>query len=252
MNKFTEKLKHLRQGATEPMGFRTQSTKEKRKIMVIASISEPNIDNLKDYIGGADALLYPVNNISDFDALSRLAKETPEMAFGARLTDTLGDKEKFLDINCDFVLFKPEMPFYEWPEGTGRVLELNLSDSDSMTRSVNDLKVDAVMIYELSSRILNWRYLNAIQRIDNLISKPIMVQFPADTSIDTLSQFWEVGADALVVDIISGKQKDIIGQLREAVDKTGFPAFTKSKKTDVTLPFISPEQSEDLEEEERL
>ena len=251
MSEFIEKLKRGTQIVPAPMGFRSEPVKEKTKILLVAVVSQPNIKNPEDYIAGADAGLLTMNNLaSGMESLQKLNKVIADIPWGGWLRDARWEKKEFPKLECDFLIFSSDTPIFTLPAKLGRILELDNLASDTLIRAIDDLPVDAIMINEKPGDLLNWQYIASLQRLDNLLSKPLLVKVPSGITGSDLPMLWGVGVDGIVIEVGASQPKDMMKELRQVVDKASFPLPRKAKKPDVLLPFISPEKPAESEEEE--
>ena len=150
-------------------------------------------------------------------------------------------KKEFPETEADYFIFTTDTPIFNLPAKLGRILELNSLLTDTMIRATEDLPIEAIMLSENTGNLLNWQYLLTLQRLDNLVSKPILIKAPAEIVRENLSTLWEVGVDGIVVEIGNGQPKDTLQELRLMIDKASFPIPRKTKKTNVRLPFINTE-----------
>jgi len=205
----------------------------------------------EDLLTGADAGILTMNNlISGLESLRKFAKIKPDIPWGGWIKNMQWLKNEFTGTEADYIVFTPDTPILNLPVKIGRILELNSLLTDSMIRAIEDLPIEAIMLNDNTGNLLNWQYLLTLQRLDNLISKPILIKAPAEISRDDLSTLWEVGVDGIVVEIGNGQHKDTLQELRLRIDKVSFPIPRKTKKTNVRLPFINTEAAKEEDEEE--
>ena len=76
MSRFIDKLNRVSESTPQPMGFRAdQPASEKPRILLIASLTQANIDGLADRVTGADAGL--LRNLRHGGALQRGSSLSP-------------------------------------------------------------------------------------------------------------------------------------------------------------------------------
>ncbi len=247
MSKFIEKLKQHTQVTPAPMGFGKAPAQEKTRIMFIALVSKTDSKNLRELTRGADAVLVESESLESLsDGLSDLKKTIPDAVLGGWVNNVSPTKTNTANIDSDFIAFSPESPLVELPVELGRMLEVGIDTPDAELRAIDDLPVEAVLFTDKPEQI-TWHYIIAIQRLENLLTKPILAFIPESASISELQTLWSVGVDAVVIEISTPGR---IVQLQADADKVIFPLPRKSKKADVRLPFVSPPSQEESEEEE--
>jgi hypothetical protein len=251
MSEFIEKLKRGTQHKPAQLGFRSVSIKDKPKILLIACITEPMMKNEEEFLVGADAGLVIMKNlVSGLESLQKIATIKPDIPWGGWVKNIQWLKMEFPETEADYLIFATDTPIFNLPAKLGRILELNSVLTDTMIRSIEDLPIEAILLNDDPGNLLNWNYLLTLQRLDNLVSKPILIKAPPEIVRENLSTLWEVGVDGIVVEIGNGQPKETLQELRIMIDKVSFPIPRKAKKTNVSLPFINSEAAKEEEEEE--
>ncbi|MBN1366340.1 MAG: hypothetical protein JW967_00225 [Dehalococcoidales bacterium] len=249
MSKFIEKLKNRTQISPAPLGFGKVPVQEKPGILLAASITDAGMKNLTDCVSGADAVFLISDSIGSLlNTLPKLKDEVPDMLWGGWLQKAQTEKADAKNMIADFLAFSPETIIFETPAKVGRILEIDESISDTQIRAIDDLPVEAVLFTPRPYSI-NWQYLIALQRLDNLLAKPLLAAVPSDINVTGLQILWSAGVDGVVIE---GGESGKFRTLRQEIDKIIFPLPRKSKKVDVMLPFINttPTQESDEEEDE--
>lgn len=245
MSKFIEKLKNSTKIAPEPIGFRSSVVRSKPKISLVAYIPS-SMKISADSIAGADAALVTIEEVKPGPELMKeLGESIQNIPWGLWLKDQM--PEDFTEsIDPDFLVFPLDTPLLNLRDKTGKILEIGLSAGEGVLRAIGDLPENAVLINEKPEK-LTWRFLAQVQRIDNLVSKSLLVNIPPSIEINNLQMLWNAGADGIVVDASAGEAT--IKELRQLIDKAEFPLPRKSRRAEVTLASI-PIKSTDREEEE--
>jgi len=247
MSKFIEKIKRTTQTTLAPMGFHNATAQEKPKMLLIAQVTQPGTKNPS--IEGADAGFIVVNEFSqEMDSIRKFNKTVPGIPWGLRLKDMDWENREIPE--CDFIIFPLDMPVFALPVKLGRIMEIDITANDSILRAIEELPVDAVFVDGKPDDTLTWQYMASIQRLDNLISKSILIRLPSGIKGDELPALWRAGVDAAVIDVGSVQASKRLTELRRVVDTTSFSLPRKTKKTDVLLPFIQPAPGHEEEEEE--
>jgi hypothetical protein len=250
MSEFIEKLKRGTQHTPAPLGFHSKPAKDKTKMLLIACVTEPTIKNAEDLLAGADAAILTLNNlVSGLESLRRFAKIKPDIPWGGWLKNIQWLKNEFPETEADYFIFTTDDPIINLPVKIGRILELNSLLTDMMIRATEDLPIEAIMVSDETGKLLNWQYILTLQRLDNLVSKPIIIKTPAEIARENLATLWEVGVDGIVVEIGNDQPKDTLQELRLMIDKVSFPIPRKTKKINVRLPLINTEAPKEEEEE---
>ena len=250
MSEFIEKLKRGTQHTSAPLGFHSKPAKDKPKMLLIACITEPAMKNAEDLLAGADAAILTINDlVPGLESLRRFAKIKPDIPWGGWLKNIQWLKNEFPETEADYFVFTTDDPIINLPVKIGKILEINNLLTDMMIRAIEDLPIEAIMLSDDTGNLLNWRHILTLQRLDNLVSKPILIKAPAEIARGNLSTLWEVGVDGIVVEVGNGQPKDTLQELRLMIDKVSFPIPRKTKKTNVRLPFINTEAAKEEEEE---
>ena len=249
MSKFIEKLKNHTQLSPAPLGFGKALVQAKPRILLVAGLAQPNIENLAECLSGADAGLLQVNSLSSLDEnLSKLSQSAPDIVWGSWLNNANWGKVENTKIKADFLVFPPMMPLVDLPAGLGKIFEIDANITDTQLRAIDELPVEAVLFNAKPDK-LNWQYLIMLQRLDNLLTKPLLTVVPSGVTSTELQTLWGVGVDGVVIELEAG-QVNRLKELRQEVEKASFPLPRKSKKAEVRLPFISQSPPADAEEEE--
>lgn len=247
MSKFIEKLKNHTQKVPAPLGFGKAPVQEKPRMLVAAYISDANIENLADCVNGADVAVLATDSLGSLaEALPKLSKAVSEIFWGGWLKNPQPGKTDTKTIGGDFLIFSPATSLFETPAKLGRILEIDTSITDTQLRAIDDLPVEAVL-FTGNPKVLNWQYLITLQRLDNMLAKPLLAVVSSDVTVLELQTLWSVGVDGVVIEASTGGK---LKELREEIEKVVFPLPRKSKKVDVMLPMVNPASSEESDEEE--
>jgi len=152
MSKLLEKLELLSEGRAQPLGFGAAAARAKSpQMVVVASVPAGDIKLVTTTTkAGADAVLVTIEHESKKEeALSQLSRTKIEIPWGVSLDKVTREEARQLaEIGCDFVVFAPaETPAaLLGEEKIGKVLRLDASLEDSLTRTINRLSVDAILL----------------------------------------------------------------------------------------------------------
>jgi hypothetical protein len=151
--------------------------------------------------------------------------------------------QKLAKAGCDFFVITRDAPL-DMPEDpeTAKVLQVDDSLSDGLLRTVNALPADAVMVMgeEQGKGRLTWGRLMFLQRVAELLTKPVLASGPLAMSEHELQALWNAGIDGIVVPVAQGRETDL-KTLRRTIDGLTLTS-RQGKKLDVMLPRTSEER----------
>ncbi len=260
MSKFIEKLQRLSQVASEPIGFRPrQQAPSKPKIQLVAVLSPENLDHLTEAVTGADAVLLPIGQGGpDAQNLAQKAKAITEIPWGVWLRGSHSAIAEWLNAGCDFFVFPaantPVTLLETENNEMGKVLEVESSLTDGLLRAINELPINAVLVTDelAGSHSLTWHHLMLFQRLDSLLTKPLLVPASSGMTAGELQALWGAGVDGLLIEVAAGPSQDRLKELRQIVDNLTFPLPRRRTKVEAVLPHVggAPSRVTDEEEEE--
>ncbi len=256
MSKLIDKLKLVSQAVPQPVGFRTtQSVLPKSKILLVASLVQANVEDLANYVAGADAGLLHISKLSSgAKTLQKISQVVPDIPWGGWLRASgQGEIKQMVKVGCDFVIFpaaNTSLAIFQGDE-VGKILEVEPSLSEGLLRAVNELPIDAVLIAseQAEGYFLTWHHLMLFQRFAGLLTKPLLVSIPLSVTASELQALWGAGVDGVVVEVGVGQPAERLKKLRQLIDKIVFPSPRKRKKAEALLPYIGRETSVVTEEE---
>ncbi len=222
-------------------------------MLLIASLAQVNVDSVADYVAGADAGLLPISKLSSGrETLRKIAQAVPDIPWGGWLRDVSQREMKQMKrVGCDFVVFPAANTSLAILQNTevGKILEVEASLSEGLSRTIDELPVDAVLIAgeEKEGYFLTWQHLMLFWRFANSLAKPLLVSVPSTVVASELQVLWEAGVDGVVVEAGAGG----LTELRQAIDKLTFSPLRRRRKAEALLPYISagPGVATETEEE---
>ena len=265
MSRLIDGLKKSAQALPQPMGFRTSRQVDVTpKILIIASleVGPPGADTTADSVDGANAILLHSDKPNlTAKTIQKIVELLPEIPWGVYLEENEDKQAAAIEAGCDFVVFSAASRIstvlpYGKDEKTGKILQVESAMDDGLLRAVNDLPVDALLFTDSSeeSGALVWHQLMILQHLANIISKPLIVNVPADITEVELKALWEAGIDGVMVEIDITKAGALKG-LRQIISKLPPRSARKRGKVDVLLPrtggetpTITPDEEEEEEE----
>lgn len=259
MSKFIDKLNQASQTELQIMGFRAAKTvSPKPKMLLVASLAQADVSGVADYVAGADAGLLPVHEFnSGIKTIQKISKSVPDISWGGWLKDMEGGGIKqMLEVGGDFVVFPAtDTSLAMLQDGeVGKILQVKVSLSEGLLRTINDLPVDAVLIAgdQEEDYFLTWHHLMLFRHFASLLAKPLLVSIPADVTAKELQVLWDGGVDGVVVEVGTGQPAGGLKRLRQVIDKLVLPSSRKQGKTEALLPYIGRERDVIAEEEEEV
>jgi hypothetical protein len=256
MSRFIDKLNRVGRVTAQSMGFRTAPSSSAPKILLIASLAQwGDAESLAGSFEGADAVLLRLaKSALAGKTLQKIARSLPDVPWGGWGED-ISAKEAgtMVGAGCDFVVFPASSRVAATPQDdkVGKVLQVELALDDGLLRAVNGLPVDAVLAaggYEAGGSMA-WHQLIQIQRLANLVDKPLLVLAPPDMAAGELKALWEAGADGVVVEFDAG-QPGRWQELRQSINELPPRTSRKRGKAEALLPRLVEEKTAVIEEEE--
>ena len=257
MSKLIDKLNQVSQAVPQPVGFRTtRAVSPKPRMLLVASLAQANVENLADYVAGADAGLFHVSESrSGARTLQKISQVVPDIPWGGWLRGSgRGEIKQMVKVGCDFVVFpaaNTSLAVFQGDE-PGKILEVESSLSEGLVRAINELPVNAVLIASerREGYFLTWHHLMLFQRFADLLTKPLLVSIPSGVTASELQALWQAGVDGVVVEVGVGQAAERLKELRQLIDKLVPPSPRKPGKAKALLPYIGREPSAPTEEEE--
>jgi hypothetical protein len=255
MSRFIDKLKRVSQLAPQPMGFKVVQPVSKPRMLLVARLPQVDVDNLADYVSGADAILLPIAKLtSEAKKLREIVQAMPDIPWGGLLTGTRQDRiKRIVQAGGDFVVFpaNASLKILE-DEEVGKVLEVEASLDEGLLRTADELPVDAVFItdQEKSGYFLTWHHLMSFMHSANLLTKPLLVSVPASVTAGELQAIWEVGVDGVVADTEVGQPVGKFKKLRQMIDSLALPSKRRRVKAAALFPHLRGETGTVTVEEE--
>ena len=255
MSRFIDKLKQASLVVPQPMGFKAEKPVSlKPNMLLVASVTEVNIDSLADYMAGADAGLLLISKLSSgVKTLKEMAQAVSGIPWGGWLRN-IGrrEMEQMVKAGCDFAVFPAATTSLTiiQNEEVGKILEVEASLSEGLLKAVDELPVDAVFIGGEKKGGLTWHHLMLFQRFADLLTKPLLASIPAKVTANELQALWEAGVDGVIVEVGVGHPVGRVSELRQMIDKLAFPSQRKRGKAEALLPYVGSEGSTVVEEEE--
>ncbi len=245
MSKFIDKLKQVSQVEPQTMGFRAvQKISAKPGMLLVASLAQPAVSGLADYVVGADAVILPIPKTGSGKTLSKVSQAVSGIPWGVWLKDgAKGGINQVAQAGCDFVIFPAANTSLDilQDDDVGKILQVEASLSDSLLRTIDGLPVDAVLITaeQAEKGSLVWHHLMLFRRFASLLTKPLLVFVPSRVTSNELQALWDAGVDCVIVGVEAGQPAGGLKELRQTIDKLVSTPSRRRGKTEALLPYIS-------------
>jgi hypothetical protein len=254
MSRLIDKLKRLRQSEPQPMGFMAgKTTVEKTRMQLVALVAAEDLDKVSAGLDSADACLVEIARPDGLGALEKACQLKDAAPAGGWIKSADGTTlKKAFSAACDFLVFPSSVPVTAaQTEKVGRVLELDITLSEGLLRTVNDLPVDAVLVAgKADGSSLTLDRLMLIQRLVYMVNKPVLVTVPLLLTSPELQALWDIGVAGVVAGVDDEKSGEKLSELRKAIEKLNPPAFRKKSRMSAVLPGPRPETPEPPHEDE--
>ena len=240
MSKLIDKLNQISRIIPQPMGFRAAQTNlQKPKLLLIASLTEANVNDPVNCLNGADAGLLRVSEIaSGTEAVSKICQALPDIPIGGWLNSISNDEsEKVEQCGSDFVVFQAANSSLGilQRKGIGKIMQVAASTDEGLLAAVDELPVDAVLITtEPDVDFITWHDLMMFQYCAGVLTKPLLVVISANLETDELQAIWDAGINGIVVD--AGEN---LSRLRQTIDNMNFPPQRKRGTSEAIVPRTS-------------
>ena len=259
MSRLIDRLNKANRTSSAPLGFRTaRAGAAAPKLLLVASIRLGNTGKPGDYLKGADAvLLHPAGSRLSAKTVDTAISSLGDIPVGILLDDvSAADTAPLMKSGCDFVVFTANSPVQAMPqdEAIGKILRIEPSLEDSLIRVINSLPVDAILTTELykPGNIMDWHHLISLRRLDLMLTKPLLIEVPAEIAASELQAIWEADVKGLVIEA-DASRPDIFQKISHDISQLPPRAARKPGKAEVLLPSTGGFQetgTPDEEEEE--
>ena len=159
---------------------------------------------------------------------------------------------KIISLAFDFVVLPADATTLVMPpdDDTGIVLQVEPSITDGQLRTINNLDVDAVLLYgkpEEETGPITWQQLLNWQHCAELLTKPLLISLPAGTKGTDLQMLWDAGISGVVLMLATSESITEIARIRKLIDGLTTPSPHKKRKTDALVPHLEPTREPSVE-----
>lgn len=239
MSKFIERLKQVMTPPVQSMGFNhTKSERAKPRIQLVVNITGIKSKSQVKEPAGSDALLF--SNMT-----AGLGEKLSGMWLSKGDADEVAKAEK---AGVDFIVLPVSGEVLPLDDKIGKIIQIEVSITDVLLRTVSELSVDAVLLSEdkESGLALTWKRLMLIHRFSSLTGKPLLIEVLPTVSENELQQIWEAGVNGIIVRTDAEQAEAATDYLRNVIEKLTYPSKKKNEKSMAIVPGISitPEEPE--------
>lgn len=251
MSKLIDKLSQVSRTTPQPMGFKTaQANIQKPKLLLIANLTNIDLNDVVNCLDGADAGLIRVSEIAPgAEAIGKICGAVPDIPVGGWLDSISNDEsEKIEQCGSDFVVFQADNSSLGilQRKGVGRVIQVEASTEEGLLAAVDELPVDAVLVtIEPKDKFITWHDLMMFQYCAGVLTKPILAVISTNLETDELQAIWDAGINGIVVDTGENLQK-----LRQTIDNMNFPPQRKRGTSEAIVPRIASDDYGEDEDED--
>jgi hypothetical protein len=259
MSQLIEKLTRLRRADPQPIGFMTARAASEKPRMQLVAFLKPGIrDKVNDGLKSADAVLLEIESTEDAAILEKECQDDDKTIRGGWLKSASAEIiDPTMKAACDFIVFPSGAPLSVTSnEKMGRILELDISLSEALLRTANDLPVDGMLVTGQDPVVgLTLERLMQIQRLVYMVNKPVIIPVSANIAQDELQALCNTGIAGAAVEVTDKKSAGKLADLRKAMENLKPAESRKKNKANPILPRLQPEaptpqHGEDGEEEE--
>jgi hypothetical protein len=249
VSKLLDNLSLAFRGSAPPLGFRrVKATSKSPRMILIATLpvdDAPAAALAKEY---ADAVL--LSDTKGTKLPDKFTASLGELPWGVSIGEATD--EQIVDLKeagCDFLVCDTEkaplMLLRE--EEIGRIVKLEPSLPDGLTRVTAQLPIDAVLIG--GDPFPSVQRLMICQHMVNLVRMPLVAPVPLDIAGEDLEELWETGMAGIVV-TVAGDSKERLAVLRTEIENLPISRRRTSDKSEAFLPYLGEEEIIDEDEEE--
>ncbi|MBM3131839.1 MAG: hypothetical protein FJZ95_02250 [Chloroflexi bacterium] len=242
MSEFVRRLEQTSRVKSQPLGFGVANRVKSLPLIVVAEMREINAEAIGAAVDAkADALLFNLADpVGQADTLGHAVPSGEMIPWGVRLqTCEVEGVSKLIESGCDYIVIAAETPAQILAdEKLGKVIESDTSMSDGLAKSLEDIRVDALMIVDARGWApLTVGQLMHCQRLTAFSRKPALVRLAG--SCGDLEPLWDAGVRGLVVEMRGENSMALMRSVREAIEKLPGSNNRPGKAPRPLLPHVS-------------
>ena len=255
MSKLIDKLKLTSQAVPPSIGFRrTPQAPVKPTLLLIASLTQADVDGLADYVSGADAGLWHILPDAEIKPFHKASQGAPDLPWGWWSAGWSEEEiAQVLQAGDDFVVLPATTTSLAILQDNemGKILQVEASLSEGLLRTIDALPADAVLVggEPRESHFLTWHRLMLFQRAASLVSKPMLVTTPSNLDANELQALWKAGVDGVIVEVDTEEPAGRLNELRQTINQISFPS-RKRGRVEPLLPQLGGDTGVISEDEE--
>ncbi len=251
MSKFTDKLYKISRSVAAPIGFHSATSEPgDSSLLLIAGIFSADIKKVKSLYGiSIDAALILNQNLGLKKAkqFAKVLSDTPLGIIINQLSEINNANSVTADL--DFIAFDKQVSMTNVEKtSVGKLFMIDASFNMDLTKAVNEIDLDGVIIDNSQEELLSVEHLLICQRLRELLHKPLLMILPPLVTSAELCRLREVG----ITGVISSKTWSVesLIDLRHKIDNLPKRDLHRNSKIDAILPSYTGYKDEDDDDDE--
>lgn len=223
MSVLVDKVRHLYENASEPLGFRPVRGRYDKQMVLIAALT--GVDGaLAAQLGKVevDAVLARGQALEGEErGLQEFGRAAGDVPWGMWL-DTMeaSSVERLKKAGADFVIFEasaaPAVLLQE--EDIGKALRVELPRDETLICAVNEVSVDMIVLgVREGGGLLTVADLMRCQWLAAMVDRPLLVAGEENFADHEVRSLWEVGVQGLVVEVKEERSLESLASISEAI-----------------------------------
>jgi hypothetical protein len=251
MSKFTDKLHKISRSVAAPIGFHAATSElGNSSLLLIVGIFSADIKKVKILDGiSIDAALILNQNLGlkKTKQFAKVLSDTPLGIIINQLSEINSANSVAADL--DFIAFDKQVSMTNVEKtAVGKLFMIDASFNMDLTKAVNEIDLDGVIIDNSQEELLSVEHLLICQRLHELLHKPLLMILPPLVTSAELCRLREVG----ITGVISSKTWSVesLIDLRHKIDNLPKKEARRNSKIDAILPSYTGYKDEDEDEDE--
>lgn len=252
MSKFTDKLYKISRSVAAPIGFHSATSEPgDSSLLLIAGIFSADIKKVKSLDGiSIDAALILNQNLGLKKAkqFAKVLSDTPLGIIISQLSE-INNAANSVAADLDFIAFDKQVSMTNVEKtSVGKLFMIDASFNMDLTKAVNGIDLDGVIIDNSQEELLSVEHLLICQRLRELLHKPLLMILPPLVTSAELCRLREVG----ITGVISSKTWSVesLIDLRHKIDNLPKRDAHWNSKIDAILPSYAGYKDEGEDEDE--
>ncbi|MBI4338275.1 MAG: hypothetical protein HY683_10660 [Chloroflexi bacterium] len=255
MSKLLEQIERAGKAPPAPLGFGASQRQQKVPALVVVAACEKPTDAVVAAEAGANAVLFLPGKKGTVALPAEAGDKLGTTPWGVVKSDlTSQEAEQLQSQGCDFIVVDADASLaalHDRERGPGRVLRIAADLDEKLTRTLEDLPIDAVLVETPHQPPWTLHHLMLLSAIRLLVGKPFLLGVSGTPSPWEVECLRDIGVDGLVLNADTAKREGLL-ELRKAVN--GLPQRKpRGDRPSPLLPHVQgtmPAPPEEEEEEE--